>query len=159
VREEHMDRLKDRVTIVTGGASGIGRATALLFAREGAKLLICDLNDARSAETIQAIQAARGQARFRHADVTIAAEVQSVVDGALEHFHRLDVLVNNAGISLGDSVLDIDEPTWDRNLAVVLKGPYLFTRAALPAMRQRRSGVIVNVASVNGLLGLKEDAY
>src|SRR5262249_48862032 len=87
------------------------------------------------------------------------AEVQGVVDGALEHFHRLDVLVNNAGISLGDSVLDIDEPTWDCNLVVVLKGPYLFTRAALLAMRQRRSGVIVNVASVNGLLGLGEDAY
>jgi meso-butanediol dehydrogenase / (S,S)-butanediol dehydrogenase / diacetyl reductase len=154
-----MDRLKDRVAIVTGGASGIGRATALLLAREGAKVVICDLNDAQGAETVQAIHAAGGQARFRHADVTIASEVQGVVDDALSHFRRLDILLNNAGISLGDSVLDIDEPTWDRNLAVVLKGPYLFTRAALPAMRERRRGVIVNVASVNGLLGLGEDAY
>jgi NAD(P)-dependent dehydrogenase (short-subunit alcohol dehydrogenase family) len=154
-----MDRLKDRVAIITGGASGIGRAAALLFAREGAKVVICDLNERKGAETIEAIHAGGGVARFRRADVAVAADARGVVDETLTHFGRLDVLVNNAGISLGDSVLDIDEATWDRNLAVVLKGPYLFTRAALPPMRERRSGAIVNVASVNGLLGLGEDAY
>jgi NAD(P)-dependent dehydrogenase (short-subunit alcohol dehydrogenase family) len=91
--------------------------------------------------------------------VTVEDDARKVVETALDRFGRLDVLVNNAGVSLGDSVLDTDPATWDRNFAVVLKGAYHFTRAALPAMRERRRGVIVNVASVNGLLGLGEDAY
>lgn len=154
-----MDRLKDRVAIVTGGASGIGRATAILFAREGARLVICDLDDAKGNELPRVIHATGSEATYVHADVTKAGDVDAVVARTLAHFGRLDILVNNAGISSGDSILDIDEPTWDRNLDVVLKGPYLFTRAALPSMLARGRGAIVNIASVNGLLGLGEDAY
>jgi NAD(P)-dependent dehydrogenase (short-subunit alcohol dehydrogenase family) len=154
-----VDRLKDRVAVITGGASGIGRATAERFAREGARVVVGDLNDSLGDESIAGIKQAGGDAIFLHADVTVEDDARKVVETALDRFGRLDVLVNNAGVSLGDSVLDTDPATWDRNFAVVLKGAYHFTRAALPAMRERRRGVIVNVASVNGLLGLGEDAY
>jgi meso-butanediol dehydrogenase/(S,S)-butanediol dehydrogenase/diacetyl reductase len=154
-----MERLENRVAIVTGGASGIGRATATLFAREGARVTICDLNDGKGAATIEAIRSAGGDATFVHADVSSATDVDAVVRHALARYGQIDILVNNAGISIGDSVLDTDEATWDRNFAVVLKGAYLFTRAVLPPMIERRSGAIVNIASVNGLLGLGEDAY
>jgi NAD(P)-dependent dehydrogenase (short-subunit alcohol dehydrogenase family) len=154
-----MERLKNRVAIVTGGASGIGQAIAALFAREGARIVIGDLDEAKGAETTAAIRAAGGEAIFVRADVTATRDVEDAVRLALDRFGQIDVLVNNAGISLGDSLLDTDEPTWDRNLAVVLKGPYLFTRAVLPSMLDRHAGAIVNVASVNGLLGLGEDGY
>jgi NAD(P)-dependent dehydrogenase (short-subunit alcohol dehydrogenase family) len=154
-----MKCLEDRVAIVTGGASGIGQETARLFAREGARIVICDRDDRSGAETVAAIQEVGGNASFIHADVTIEAEVDEVVRETLSTYGRLDILVNNAGISLGDSVLDTDPATWDQNLAVVLKGPYLFTRAALPPMLARKIGAIVNISSVNGLTGIGEDAY
>lgn len=154
-----MERLKNQVALVTGGASGIGRAIATLFAQEGAISVICDLHETKGAATIAAIREAGGQADYLRADVTVSADVTRVVDQIQQRYQRIDILVNNAGVSLGDSVLDIDEATWDRNLAVVLKGPYLFTRAVLPGMIERKHGVMVNISSVNGLLGLGEDAY
>ena len=154
-----MNRLQDRVALITGGASGIGRATALLFAAEGAAVALCDRNDAAGDSVAGEIRAAGGRAIYFHGDVTVAAEVTSVVERTLAEFGRIDILVNNAGVSIGDSILETDEPTWNRNLDVVLTGPYRFTRAVLPGMIARRSGAIVNIASVNGLLGLGEEAY
>jgi len=154
-----VNRLQDRVAIVTGGASGIGRAIATLFAAEGAAVAICDVNDALGVVVAGEIRAGGGRASFYHGDVTISADVANVVTRTLADFGQIDSLVNNAGVSLGDSILDTDEPTWNRNLDVVLSGPYRFIRAALPAMLARRSGSIVNIASVNGLLGLGEEAY
>lgn len=154
-----MGRLQDRVAIITGGVSGIGKATAELFAREGARVVVGDLNDERGAETVDVIRRAGGEGLYVHADVSVAADARDAVARTLDRFGRVDVLVNNAGLSIGDSVLDTDEAAWDRNFAVVLKGAYHFTRATLPAMRERRRGSIVNIASVNGLLGLGEDAY
>ncbi len=154
-----MNRLQDRVAIVTGGASGIGRATATLFAMEGAAVVICDLNDARGQTVVEEIRSGGGDARYVHGDVTIAAEVTRVVERALADFGRVDLLVNNAGLSIGSDILEIDEPTWNRNLDIVLSGPYRFTRAVLPSMLRQGRGAIVNIASVNGMLGLGEDAY
>jgi NAD(P)-dependent dehydrogenase (short-subunit alcohol dehydrogenase family) len=148
-----------QVAIVTGGASGIGRAIARLFAAEGAKVALCDLNYSAGAATVAEIQSAGGTAMFVHADVTIESEVNFVVARTLDSFGDLSILVNNAGVSLGDSVLDTDPATWDQNFAVVLKGPYLFTRAVLPPMLERGKGTIVNIASVNGLFGVGEEAY
>lgn len=154
-----MAQLSDRVAVITGGASGIGKATALLFAREEARVAIWDRNEAGAAATAREILAAGGQAIPVPVDVTRAADVQSATRRTLETFGRLDILVNNAGFSLGDGILEIDEPTWEANLAVVLTGAFLCTRATLPTMVKQGRGAIVNVASVNGLLGLGEEAY
>ena len=154
-----MERLTGKVAVITGGASGIGRATAVLFASEGARVIIFDRNASASEDVVGRVRQRGGQAAFVTGDVTRAADVERAIEAAREHFGPVDVLVNNAGISIGNSALDIDEPTWDLNFAVVLKGAYHFVRAALPEMRARRQGAIVNIASVNGMLALGEDAY
>ena len=152
-------KLVDRVALVTGGGSGIGRAIAECFAREGASVVVADRNPAGAQETAARIAAAGAQALAVEADVANAAAVEAMVARALEGFERVDMLVNNAGLSAGDDILTIDEATWDLNLAVVLKSVFLCSKAVLPGMLERRRGAIVNIASVNGLTGIGEEAY
>lgn len=152
-------RLADKVALVTGSGSGIGRAIAERFAREGARVIVNDLHRDRAEETVQRIAAANGEALAIQADVTQSAAVQAMVEQGIAAFGRIDILVNNAGASQGDDILTFDEATWDWNLAVVLKSAYLCSRAVLPRMIERRSGAIVNISSVNGIAGLGEEAY
>jgi NAD(P)-dependent dehydrogenase (short-subunit alcohol dehydrogenase family) len=152
-------RLTDRVAVVTGAGSGIGRAIALRAASEGAAVVVGDLDPGGGRETVdQIVQKAR-RAVSVEMDVTRAADVQRLVDTALSAHGRIDVLVNNAAIGGGDDILATDEATWDRIVAVVLKSVFLCTRAVLPHMIEQRRGSIVNIASVNGLTGLGEEAY
>jgi NAD(P)-dependent dehydrogenase (short-subunit alcohol dehydrogenase family) len=151
--------LSGRVALVTGGGSGIGRATALRLAAAGAAVAVVDLIPARAAAVAAEIGAAGGVAAPFEADVSDAATAGRAVAGAVERFGRLDILVNNAALGGGDDPLRTDAATWDRVLAVVLRGVFLCSRAALPHLLAGGRGAVVNVSSVNGLTGLGEEAY
>jgi NAD(P)-dependent dehydrogenase (short-subunit alcohol dehydrogenase family) len=147
-------KLQDKVAVITGGNSGIGRATAMLFAREGARVVIAARNEARGNETVADIAQAGGQALFMPCDVRKAADCQRVVAGTIEAFGRLDILFNNAGIIYPDrTVLDTTEEEWDNTMAVNVRGIYLMSRYAIPPMAESGGGVIINTASVLGLVG------
>jgi len=148
-------RLTDRRAIVTGGGSGIGRAIAHRFAAEGASVIVADL----VAERAEAVAGELDGARPVHADVTSAADVERLLREATEALGRVDVLVNNAGFGDADDVLEIDEEAWDREVAINLKATFLCSRAVLPGMIERGSGVIVNIASVNGIAFFANEAY
>ncbi|MBA3745082.1 SDR family NAD(P)-dependent oxidoreductase [Sporichthya sp.] len=149
------ERLAGRVALVTGGGSGIGRATVLRFVAEGAAVAVLDVRGEAAAETVALVP--DGSALALTADVTVAAEVDAAVDAAAARFGRLDVLVNNAGtFGVLGSVEVIDEADWDRCMAVNVKGVQLCSRAALRhfAPAPGESAGIVNVASVAGLVGI-----
>jgi meso-butanediol dehydrogenase/(S,S)-butanediol dehydrogenase/diacetyl reductase len=152
-------RLANQVALVTGGGSGIGRAISLRFAREGAAIVVADLKPERAAETAKLVTRAGGKATAVTADVSKADQVQAMAEAAVAAFGRVDILVNNAGLSVGDTVLDFDEAAWDLNLDVVLKSVYLCSRTVLPGMIARGHGVILNIASVNGIMAVGEAAY
>jgi meso-butanediol dehydrogenase / (S,S)-butanediol dehydrogenase / diacetyl reductase len=152
-------RLHNRIALITGAGSGIGEATALLFAEEGARIVAVDLRLERAQRTVKAIKAAGGEAMAIAADVSNADEVAAMAQRVLDEWGPVDILVNNAAISQGDDIRTIDEATWDLNLAVVLKGAFLCSKALVPGMIERRRGAIVNIASVNGLTGLGEEPY
>ena len=146
--------LQGKTVLITGAATGIGRATALLFAQAGARVVVNHLRqDAEAASLVQAIEAASGQATAISADVSQAAEVQRLVDGALAAFGAVDVLVNNAGIIQEKAFLDTTEAEWDQMLGTDLKSVFLMCRAVLPGMVARGGGAIVNIASDLGILG------
>jgi meso-butanediol dehydrogenase / (S,S)-butanediol dehydrogenase / diacetyl reductase len=152
-------RFTDRVVIVTGGGSGIGRVMAQRFAAEGAKVAVVDWLGDRAEAVSAEISGAGGQSAAIRADVSSAREVDSMVARVGSQLGPVDVLVNNAAIADGDDVLQIDEATWDRDVAVVLKSVFLCSKAVLPSMIERHSGAIVNIASVNGLSALGNEAY
>jgi NAD(P)-dependent dehydrogenase (short-subunit alcohol dehydrogenase family) len=152
-------RLSETVAVITGGGSGIGRAIAERFAGEGASVVIADLIAQRAEETVERIAAAGGTAQAANVDVGNVKSVETMVERAVEAFGRVDLLVNNAGLSQGDDILTFDEKTWDLNLSVVLKSVFLCSKAVLPGMLERKRGVILNIASVNGLTGVGEEAY
>jgi meso-butanediol dehydrogenase / (S,S)-butanediol dehydrogenase / diacetyl reductase len=151
-------RLEDKVCIITGGGSGIGRASALLFAQEGALIAVADKRGA-SAQKVAAECAAKGaQAIGIEADVSQAADVKRMVDATLEKFGRLDVLVNNAGYGITGSVVETDEAAWDALMAVNVRGVFLCSKYAIPAMKRNGGGTIVNTASVVAAVGIANRA-
>jgi meso-butanediol dehydrogenase / (S,S)-butanediol dehydrogenase / diacetyl reductase len=154
-----MGRLDGSVAIVTGGASGIGRAIALLFAAEGARVAIVDREEQQGAETLASIRQAGGTAQFLSTDLAAVGSGHQIVAETLRTFGRLDIVVNNAAISSPDGILEVSEAQWEETLAIDLRAPFFLTQAALPSMLERRHGVFVNIASVNGLLGLGNDVY
>jgi NAD(P)-dependent dehydrogenase (short-subunit alcohol dehydrogenase family) len=148
-------RLGGKVALVTGGASGIGRATALTFAREAAKLIIADMNVDGGQQTVHMITEQGGEAIFVKTDVSKAVEVQALISKAVETYGRLDCAHNNAGISGGGRALTAEylEETWHHVIAVNLTGVWLCMKYAIPQMLHQGGGVIVNTASVAGLIG------
>ena len=151
--------LSHTVSIVTGGGSGIGRAIAEGFAREGSTVVVADLHGDRAEAVAGAIDQAGGTAMAVAADVSTPEGVAHVFERAESVFAPVDIVVNNAGASMGNDLRTIEPDIWDRNVEIVLKSAYLCTRAALPGMIARGKGSILNIASVNGLTGLGEEAY
>ena len=145
-------RLSDRVAIVTGAASGMGAATARLFAREGAKVIVADVLEAEGRELAAAIAAERGQARFQRLDVASAAAWEAAVAAALADYGRLDILINNAGIS-GSDPDRLSVATWEAQMRVNATGVFLGMRAVIPEMQKERRGAIVNISSISGIVG------
>jgi NAD(P)-dependent dehydrogenase (short-subunit alcohol dehydrogenase family) len=146
-------QLRDKVAIITGGASGIGRASALLFAKEGAAVMIADLNQAAGQALERELSMSGHRSAFQACDVTQAAECRRVVEHALQQFGRLDILFNNAGIIRRATVLDLSEEDWDRVMHVNVKSIFLMSKAAIPVMARQGGGVIINTASGWGLSG------
>jgi NAD(P)-dependent dehydrogenase (short-subunit alcohol dehydrogenase family) len=148
------ERLQDKIALITGGSSGIGRAAAQLFSREGAKVVIADINAEGGEETARSITDAGGEAHFVRTDISKSAEVEALIKKILEMYSRLDCAYNNAGI-IGDdfsSVVDHTEETWDRVLETNLKGTWLCMKHEIPQMLEQGSGAIVNTASTSGLM-------
>jgi len=145
--------LDGKIALITGGASGIGRATALLFAREGAAVAITDLNEEAGKSAAHEIVQQGGRALFEPADVTQAVDCQRVVDRTLREFGGIHMLFNNAGIIRRASILELDEDHWDRVMAVNVKSIFLLSRLVVPIMAKGGGGAIVNMASGWGLAG------
>ena len=148
-------RLKNKVTLITGAGSGIGRETALLFAREGAKVVVAEVGDEAGERVAGEIRESGGDAIFVHADVSEAGEAEAMVAETEKRFGRLDVIFNNAGIfpDADGSVVDTDEATWDRVMRVNLKGVFLGCKYAIPALLRAGGGSIINTASFVALMG------
>jgi NAD(P)-dependent dehydrogenase (short-subunit alcohol dehydrogenase family) len=146
-------RLEGKVALVTGGTSGIGRATAVLFAREGARVALTGRDEARGREVVAEIERGGGRALFVRMDVRREADCRRAVEETLRVFDRIDVLFNNAGVFIAHTVPDCSEEEWDLQVDVSLKGTYLMSRQVLPSMIARRSGVIINNSSGWGLVG------
>ena len=153
-------RLEGKVALITGAAAavpdelmGFGGAAAHLFVREGARVVISDVRDALGERAAAALREAGGDARYVHLDVTSEADWRAAIETTVSVWGRLDVLVNNAGISVLARVEDMSEAQWDAELAVHAKGVFLGTRHAIPAMRASGGGSIVNISSIMGIVG------
>jgi 3-oxoacyl-[acyl-carrier protein] reductase len=152
VKETMKMRLAGKVAIVTGAGSGIGRGIALLFAKEGASIVVADINDVNGQDTVSIIKSESGNASFMHADVSIASDVSSLVRRTVEGFGKIDIIVNNAGMLFGGGeIQDVDEASWDRCFAVNPKSVFLTAKYAVPEMKKAGGGVIVNIASLAGI--------
>ncbi|MCS7277157.1 MAG: SDR family oxidoreductase [Dehalococcoidia bacterium] len=147
-------RLQGKVALITGAASGIGRATALLFGREGARVMCVDINGEGAKATAEAIAAAGGEAAWTQADVASDADAQRMVRETVERFGRLDILFNNAGVEIAGPVTAVPEERWDWLMSINLKGVYLGCKYAIPEMLKSGGGAIVNTASGAGLMGI-----
>lgn len=156
-------RLREKVSIITGAGSGMGRVAALRFAAEGSSVVVVDRDGAAAAETVRQIRTAQGEASAVTVDISVEAEAKAMVDLAVEKYGRLDVLYNNAGImpEADHSVIDTPVETWDQVMAVNVRGVYLACKYAIPRMVERHSGSIINVSSFVAILGcsVPQDAY
>lgn len=140
-------RLADKVAIVTGAGSGIGRASACLFAREGARLVVADINDASGEEVVKTIKREGDEAIFVHTDVSRAPEIERLVRTATDKFGKIDIFYNNAGVLRADTCEALEEATWDYVYAVDVRSIFLAAKYAAPEMRKTGGGVILNTAS------------
>ena len=147
-------RLQDKIAIITGAASGIGRATAIRFAEEGAKVVVADINRDGGDETVKMAKSAGGVAAFIETDVGDEAALQQMVDFAVTTYGGLDVLHNNAYWTEARTGMDTTIDNWQRTLDVTLRPVWLATKLAVPHMRDRGSGVIVNTASLQSIVGV-----
>lgn len=148
-----MNRLQDKVAIITGSGRGIGRETALLFASEGAKVVVSDIDSALGEQTATEIRRAGGTAIFVRADVSQRADAQLLAETTVKEFGRIDILVNNAGILRDATLLKMTEEQFDQVISVNLKGVFNCTQAVAPIMVQQGKGKIINVSSVVALYG------
>jgi NAD(P)-dependent dehydrogenase (short-subunit alcohol dehydrogenase family) len=146
-------RLENKAALITGGTSGIGEATAVLFAKEGAKVAITGRNEKRGEAVAERILSDGGEAIFIRADVRKAEECRHAVEETLRAFHRLDILFNNAGVFFPRTIVDCTEEEWDLQMDVNLKGTFLMSKAALPSMIEQRCGVIIHNGSGWGIAG------
>jgi NAD(P)-dependent dehydrogenase (short-subunit alcohol dehydrogenase family) len=144
--------LSSKVAIVSGGSSGIGRAIAQLYAREGAKVVVADISEGKG--TVTDIQNERGTALFVKTDVRTEAQVRALVDETVRSFGGLDIVCNSVGVELIRPLAETTEEEWNRILDTNLKGPFLVCKHALPHMMRKKNGVIVNIASQLGIVGL-----
>ncbi len=149
-------RFQGKVVLITGAGVGIGRAAAVRFGKEGAKVAINSLTLTNGQETLRLLKEAGGQGIYIQGDVSIAVDARRIVDEAVKAFGRIDILVNNAGIVLPGRVDNISEEDWDRTIAVNLKGVYLVSKYTIPEMRKIGGGVIVLNASVVAIKGVKD---
>jgi NAD(P)-dependent dehydrogenase (short-subunit alcohol dehydrogenase family) len=156
-------RLAEKVSIITGAGGGMGRVAALRFAAEGARVVVADNQKAAAEETVRLITAGGGRAASVAVDISVEADARAMVDFAVEKFGRVDVLYNNAGImpEADHSVVDTPVETWDKVMAVNVRGVYLACKYAIPRMVERGSGSIINVSSFVAILGcsVPQDAY
>lgn len=156
-------RLDGKVSIITGGGSGMGRTAAELFAREGARVVVADFSEASGEATVASVRAAGGEATFVRADVSDEDDARGMVQHAIATFGRVDSLYNNAGVmpEADHSVIDTDVATWDKVMAVNVRGVFLGCKYAIPQMLDQGSGSIINIASFVAILGcsVPQDAY
>jgi 3-oxoacyl-[acyl-carrier protein] reductase len=149
-----MSQLDDKVAVITGGAQGIGRAIAELFAKRGAHIVIADINQEKAEATAQAIAASSGRRAIAvKTNVTDGESAQAMVDRTIAEFGRIDILVNNAGTTRDNLIVRISDADWDLVLGINLKGAFNCSKAAARPMMKQRSGRIVNISSVSGLAG------
>ena len=148
-------KLANKVAVLTGAGSGIGRATALLFAKEGAKVIVVDIEAKEGQKTVDLIKNDGGEATLVVTDVTKASDVQNMVKATLDRYHRLDLLVNIAGIFTTGTVVETTEADWHRILGVNLDGIFLCMQYCIPEMITGGEGVVVNISSEAGLVGIK----
>ncbi|MFA6241237.1 MAG: SDR family NAD(P)-dependent oxidoreductase, partial [Candidatus Hydrogenedentales bacterium] len=149
-------RLKDKVAIITGAGLGMGREAALVFANEGAKVGVFDLNAEAGNETVKLVEQAGGKAVFVQGDVSKEADVKRAIAETVKAFGKLDILYANAGVLWKDrdkSVLDTTEENWDIVQAINLKGPFFLTKHGIPELRKSGGGSIILVGSISGLVG------
>ncbi len=146
--------LKDKVALITGASSGIGRATASLFADQGAKVIVVDINDARGVETIREIEKKGGEALYLHTDVGVMDQVEAMVMHAIDHYGQIDIVHSNAYASFDGYAHEISEEGWDRTLDVSLKATWMIARGILPKMQgEQGGGVFIITGSVHSIRG------
>lgn len=149
--------LTDKVAIITGAAHGIGRATALRFAQEGAAVVVADIQDELGEGVVAEIEAAGGKASYLHTDVSAHADIRTLIETTVDRYGRLDILVNNAYASKKGSVVDLSEEDWDHYMAIMVKAIFLAGKYAIPAMKER-GGAIVNLGSVHSFAAWPNNA-